>query len=97
MGEGGGCFVDNVSEGWGVGEWGELVLGVKAYLIHSGAGLIKALTCPGGRRGCDSMCVLGVEESEKKCGPPPQDNFWNSPYFANDHVSGNSPLIENRE
>ena len=33
---GGGCFVDNVSEGWGVE--GELVLGVKAYLIHSGAG-----------------------------------------------------------
>ena len=26
------------------------------------------------------MCVLGVERSEKKCGPPPQDNFWNSPY-----------------
>ena len=26
------------------------------------------------------MCVLGVEGSEKKCGPPsPEDNFWNSP------------------
>ena len=31
----GGCVVD-VSEGWGGN-----VLGVKAYLIHSGAGLIK--------------------------------------------------------
>ena len=33
---GGGCFLDNVSEGWGMK--GSLVLGVKAYLIHSGAG-----------------------------------------------------------
>ena len=24
------------------------------------------------------MCVLGVEGSEKICGPP-EDNFWNSP------------------
>ena len=48
------------------------------YLIHSGAGLIKALTCPGGQRGSHSMCVLGVEGSEKNA--PPEDNFWNSPY-----------------
>ena len=34
--------------------------------------------CPGGQGGSDSMCVLGVEGSEKKCAPP-QDNFWNSP------------------
>ena len=62
---------------------GTLVLGVKAYLIHSGAGLIKALTCPEGRGGSDSMCVLGVEGSEKNCGPPsPEDNFWNSPYYC---------------
>ena len=53
-----------------------------------GWGLIKALTCPGGgesgsqncpegRGGSDSMCVLGVEGSEKKVSP--EDNFWNSP------------------
>ena len=35
--------------------------------------------CPGGWGGSDSMCVLGVEESEKKC-TPPKDNFWNSPW-----------------
>ena len=27
------------------------------------------------------MCVLGVEGSEKKCGPS-DDNFWNSPKKA---------------
>ena len=32
------------------------------YLIHSRAGLIKALVCPGGQGGSDSLCVLGVEE-----------------------------------
>ena len=37
------------------GSW--LVLGVKVYLIHSGAGLIKALTCPEGRRGALTQCV----------------------------------------
>ena len=74
---GGGCFVDNVSEGGG---WGVTFPGVKAYLIHSGAGLIKALTCPGGRGGgSDSMCVLGVEGSEKNAVHSPEDNFWNSP------------------
>ena len=30
------------------------------------------------------MCVLGVEGSEKTCGPPPpEDNFWNSPKCCN--------------
>ena len=32
------------------------------------------------------MCVLGVEGSEKKWGPPthpPEENFWNSPYYTN--------------
>ena len=53
--------------------------GVKAYLIHSGAGLIKAICVLGvGGGGPDSMRVPGVEGSENKCGP--QDNFWNSPY-----------------
>ena len=48
-------------------------------MIHSGAGLIKALMYPGGRGGgSDSMCILGVEGSEKKCRSP-EDNFWNSP------------------
>ena len=33
-----------------------------------------------GLGGSDSMRVLGVEGSQKKCGPPPpEDNFWNSP------------------
>ena len=31
------------------------------------------------------MCVLGVEGSEKKkSAPPPEDNFWNSPYSKNE-------------
>ena len=47
--------------------------------------LIKALTCPGGRGGSDSMCVLGVEGSEKKW--PPRDNFWNSPKQQHPHSS----------
>ena len=55
--------------GGGNFSWGG---GVKAYLIHSGAGLIKALTCPAwGSGDSGSMCVLGVEGSEKKCSPPP--------------------------
>ena len=62
---GGGCFVDNMSEGWG-----SLVLGVKAYLIHSGAGLIRALMCPGGR-GTLTPCVSwGWRGLEKKMRPP---------------------------
>ena len=75
---GGGCFVDNVSEGWR-GGGGNCPGGQGVYLIHSGGGLIKALTCPGGRGGSDSMFVLGMEGSEKNCAPPMQDNFWNSP------------------
>ena len=37
-----------------------------------------------GSGGSDSLCVLGVEGSEKKCGPPPppQDKFWNSPKWS---------------
>ena len=64
-----------------------------------GRGLIKAITCPGvrgsGSQNClegpggghsDSISVLGVEGSEKKCDPPsPEDNFWNSP---NDELTG---------
>ena len=34
----GGCFVDNVSEGWGWVGGDNLSWGSKAYLIHSGAG-----------------------------------------------------------
>ena len=75
---GGGCFVDNVSEGWG---WvGVTCPGGQGIFDPWWSGLIQALTCPGGRGGgSDSMCVLGVEGSEKKCGSP-EDNFWNSPY-----------------
>ena len=86
---GGGCFVDNVSEGWGIsltiwsrgGGGVNLSWGVKAYLVHSGA-------CPGGGIWCtelswgsgssDSHVCPGCGGSEKKSGPP-QDNFWNSP------------------
>ena len=32
-----------------------------------------------GLGGSDSLCVLGVEGSEKNVAPP-KDNFWNSPY-----------------
>ena len=37
-----------------------------------------------GLGGSDSMFVLGVEGSEKKC-PPPEDNFWNSPNTKHPH------------
>ena len=40
------------------------------------------------------MCVLGVEGSEKKKAPPPEDKFWNSPKWVlkvpliDTHLSG---------
>ena len=35
-----------------------------------GREVIKALVCPEGQRGSDSICILEVEGSETKCGPP---------------------------
>ena len=72
---GGGCFV-YVSEGWVKLSWGS-----RRIWSIVGQGLIKALMCPEGwgvwftelswgSGGSDSMCVLGVAGSEKKCGPP---------------------------
>ena len=46
-------------------------MGIKAYLIHSGAG------CPEGR-GALTPCVSWGWRGLKKMRPP-QDNFWNSP------------------
>ena len=56
---GGGCFVDNVSEGWGIsliirsgGRGGLTCPGAKAYLIHSGV-------CPGGEGSGSQNCPEG--------------------------------------
>ena len=61
----GGHFV-HMSEGWGV-----TCPGGQGVFDPLWGGLIKALMCPGGQGGApDSMCVLGVEGSEKKMPPP---------------------------
>ena len=58
-----------MSEGWASG--GQLVLGVKVYLIHSGAGLIKALMCPGGRGVLTPHVCPGGEGLKKNAAHPP--------------------------
>ena len=57
---GGGYFVDNVSEGWGVGG-GCMVTcpGGQGIFDPQWAGLLKALTCPGGRGLWLHVCPRG--------------------------------------
>ena len=54
---------------------GQLVLGVKAYLIHSGAGLIRALMCPWGR-GALTPCVSWGWRDLKKHAAHPPTGLW---------------------
>ena len=70
-----GCFVDNVSEGWGGNlSWGSRCI----WSIVGQVNLIKALTCPGGR-GALTPCVSWGWRGLKKNVGPLEDNFWNSP------------------
>ena len=46
--------------------------GGKAYLIHSGGGLIKALMCPGGRGALTPCVSWGWGGSEEKKWAPPR-------------------------
>ena len=67
VGGGGGCFVDNVSEGWGISltnpVWGargvKLSWGSRCVWSIVGRGLIKALTCPGGGGSGSQNCPEG--------------------------------------